>query len=126
MPIVDPVELEELRKTTLDLIEEDHAPIALVRSSYERTPAGGIRKTNDTPLPAEDRFFSTTLGRTGMSHTIRTEQGEELVSNHILIGPYGDDIRKGDAFVWENRNFTAEEIDPDVSYQTKAWCVERA
>lgn len=127
MPATDPFELQELRKSTDDLIAEDSVMIVLHRVTTERTAAMEIRKTEDTPQPAKARFFGHTVGRMGLSRTVSTEQGQEQVSNHVLIGPAGDDIRKDDWFEVDGRKFLVIEIETDTSeYQSKAWCIERA
>lgn len=120
--LTDATELEELRKTTRDLIEEDHLPIALVRSGWERTATAGIRKIDPEPQDAVDRFFGAI---TGDPREIRTGAGEQLVALHVLIGLPDDDIQEGDTFTVGNRTFLVAEVHPDHSYQCKAWVVER-
>lgn len=121
--ITDPVELEELRKTTADLISESSVPIALSRSEYERVPGGGTR-----PLPpvAQDpvpRFFGAV---TGDPRYVQLSEGEQVVSNHVIVGLPGDDIKEKDTFKIGTRTFLVVELEPDDSYQVKGWVVERS
>lgn len=121
--ITDPTMLEELISTTEDLIEHDHVSVALTRSEWERVPGGGTRPKNPTPQEAKDRFFGAV---TTDPRYVTLSEGEQVISNHVLIGLPGDDIKEKDTFKIGSRTFLVVEVEPDTSYQVKGWVIERS
>lgn len=121
--ITDPIELEELRQTTADLISEDSVSVALTRSTFERVPGGGVRPVNPQPLDPQTFFFGAV--QTDPRYVQLTE-GEQVISNHVLIGMPDADMKEKDTFTIGNRTFLIVEIEPDTSYQIKGWVVEKS
>lgn len=119
--ITDPVELEELRRTTNDLISEDSVEISLSRSVWVRTPAGGTRPGPPEQLEAKRRFFGSV---TGDPRYVQYAEGEQVVANYVLVGPYDDDIKEKDEFVVGTSKFKVVEVHPDTSFEVRAWVVE--
>lgn len=126
MVATDPIELDELQRTTQDLIDHDQVTITLVRDGFERTPSLGVRRTGPTAQDPLTVFFGKAIGRNGVPRIIETNQGEQHFSEHVLIGGPTFDVQENDTFALDDREYTVAAIDEDRSYQTKAWCIERA
>lgn len=126
MVATDPIQLEELRKSTQDLIDNDQVTITLVRDGYEKTPSMGVRKTGPQEQDPLTVFFGKSVGRNGAPRIIETDQGEQQYAEHVLIGMPTFDVRENDEFDLDDRHYTVAAIDEDRSYQVKAWCIERA
>lgn len=124
MVLTDENMLIELRKSTADLIEYDSVSVAMVRQAWERTAAGGTRKVG-TPatLATKDRFFGEIITD---PRQVITEQGEQLVCNRVLVGLYTDDIQEGDTFTYGGDKFLVAEVNPDHSFETRAYVVHRS
>lgn len=121
--ITDPDQVEALIESTEALIAEDGLDIALSRSAWVETPAGGVRPGASGPLPSVRRFFGAV---TMEPARVVREEGEQLVLRHILVGMPGDDIKAKDSFTIDDRKYEVYEIDPNNTWQTKGWCIERA
>ena len=121
--MTDEIELEELRKTTADLISEDSVAVALIRSEWTRVPGGGVKPGTPETLAAVPRFF----GAVSTDPRIVTlAEGEQVVSNHVLVGLHTDTIKEKDTFKIGDRTFLVVEVEPDTSFQVKGWVVERS
>lgn len=121
--ISDTAELAELRKTTADLIEHDHESIVLVRSGWTRTPAGGQVRQPAANLNPQTLYFGAVRAD---ARIVTTEDGSGVVASHVLIGNIDADIEKNDEFTIGDRNFKVQDIEPDRSWQVKAWVIEHA
>ena len=121
--ITDPVELEELQRTTADLISEDSVQVVITRSTFERVPGGGIRPVNPEPLDPQTFFFGSV---TTDPRYVQLTEGEQVVSNHVLVGMPDADLKEKDTFQIGDRTFLVVEIEPDTSFQVKGWVVERS
>ena len=121
--ITDPIELEEARKTTADLISEEPTPVALVRKVWTRTPSGGVKSGPPQDLPVVNRFFG---GIVGQPRIIRAQNGEQVVATYVLIGTFDDDIQEEDEFSIGDKKFRVAEVAQDNGYETRAWVIDRA
>lgn len=121
--ISDPVELEELRKTTEDLIAYDGREIALVRHGTERVPGGGVRPIAPEVQDAVRRFFGAVAAD---ARYVQLAEGEQVVTSHVLVGPIGDDIQEKDTFEIGTRKFLVVELATEMDWETRAWVVERS
>lgn len=121
--ISDPVELEELRKTTEDLIAYDGRDIALTRHGTERVPGGGVRPIAPVVQPAVRRFFGAV---TDDARYITLTEGEQVITRHVLVGLIGDDIQEKDTFQIGIRKFLVVEVATETEWETRAWVVERS
>lgn len=122
--ITDPDQIQALIESTETLIEEDGMDISVQRVQWERTPAGGVRRVGDsTPQPPVRRFFGAA---SGTPPRVIRDEGEQLVVSHVLVGMPGDDIKEKDTFSVGARKFEVVEMDPNTSWHSKGWCVERA
>lgn len=121
--ISDPIELEELRKTTEDLIAYDGRDIALTRHGTERVPGGGVRPIAPVVKDAVRRFFGAVVAD---ARYVTLTEGEQVITNHVLIGPVGDDIQEKDTFEVGTRKFLVVELATEMEWETRAWVVERS
>lgn len=111
---------------TEDLIRESGQPISLIRpSAWETTPSGGQRRVDgaEATMDPVERFFSAV---TSGPAEIWDERGQILRLNHVLIGMPEDDIQEGDTFLLNNRTFEVRWIHPNVTYEVRAFCMEKA
>lgn len=120
MTLLSKTLLEGMRKSTKALIESGPTSISLVRKGAPvRTPEGGVtRQGASFVLPARDRYFGRVTLDTRMD--VRA-QGQQIFGDYVLIGLRDDDIRQDDTFTFNNRKFRVLWIEPDNSYQVKAF-----
>lgn len=121
--ITDPAQVEALIQSTASLIEEDGMVVELLRSVWEETASGGIRRGTSVLQDPARRFFGAV---TADPYRLLREEGEQIVLRHVLIGMPGDDIQEKDTFEVGGRQFEIVDVAPDKTWETRGWCVERA
>lgn len=115
--------LDELIRTTSDLIAQDPIEISLKRFEWVRTSSGGqTRSGAPVELDPVPRFFA---GVVADAVYVTRVEGEQIVCRHVIIGLPGDDIQQKDTFTVDGRNFEVVEIHPEKSFQTKGWVTEK-
>jgi hypothetical protein len=120
----DPVELEELRKTTADLIAFNSYQIVLNRGEWERTGGGGQRQINVEPLEPQTLYFGAIMWD---PRTFVTPEGERVFVQYVLVGMPGEaDIQEKDTFSIGTQEFKVSEVHPDQTYEVRAWVYENA
>jgi hypothetical protein len=119
----DPVELEELRKTTEDLIAFNSFQIVLNRSEWVRTPGGGQKQVNAAPLDAQTLYFGAIMWD---PRTYVTPEGERVLLQYVLVGMPDADIVEKDEFTIGSSDYKVFEVHPDRTYETRAWVIENA
>lgn len=119
-------ELQVQRRMTDQLIASEPVSIALSRPPAKVDDGAGGRVSTGVPTlqPVTDRFFAdvTEDERFYSRNTI----GQAVVTEHVLIGRYNDDIREGDYWDQGGRRFVVEYVHPERDYQTKARVVSYA
>lgn len=100
--------------------------VALIRPPgfIDDGEGGQVRpEGEDATLPPVKRFYGS-LVRQG-EHIV-TPSGEQFFAEHVLIGMPGDDIQKGDTFDIDGRTMYVRYIQPDKTYQVKAYVTSHA
>lgn len=115
-------EIRALRLSTDSLIRARPTRIRLKRpAALVSDGRGGFTRAT---LPVEqsprERYFAPIKDetKTPLSSSENVSQGFHI--NHILIGPYDDDIRSGDKFVIGGEEYIVARVNPDKRYQVKA------
>lgn len=122
------MDVEEAQvETTAMLIREEGMDVVLRRLPAP-TPdgEGGTIIANEedrVDLPAKRLYFGST--REIADHR-RLPAGDQLVTQHVLIGMPADDIQTTDKFTLWGHDFKVDYIQPDRRYQTKAFVSRHA
>lgn len=119
-------EIAVQRHLTRSLIQTEPISIALWRPAPKVSDGAGgvVRSGPDTLQPEAERFFSDV--KSDERYYSRSDIGQAVVTEHVLIGPQNDDIREDDYWDMNGRRYKVEYVHPKRSYQTKARVVSYA
>lgn len=121
--INDPDLTEALLDSTVALIDCDSIEIELVRKTWNRTLSGGITQIVPVTLDPQRVFFGATVPD---PRVMQSDNGEMIVASHVIVGLPGLDIEEHDEFDVGSRHYKVIDTHPDVSYEHRAWVIERA
>lgn len=121
---MDSREIAICRKQTKHFINDHPESVTMTRGGGRKSDgAGGYTVTPGAPIdPQTVRLIPQDL-RTGVQS--RNVDGEEVSPSYVILGEYNADIKKGDVFVKDNRNYEVTWVREDRRYETWAEVVYR-
>lgn len=117
---VDSAELAVLRRQTQRFIEENPVSITIKRTITESDGAGGRKPATDQGQPIDPQVFRLIPQLRGGMVATRDVDGNRVKPEYVLIGTYDADIKGGDGFTYQGREFYVSFVRLDRDYETWA------
>lgn len=119
---MDTVELKVNRRNTAAYIKDKPTSIALTHpATRDPDGAGGFTTTPAQPVGPQD-FRLVIQGGNVASRNI---DGEQISPAYVMIGEWDADIKTGDTFSHNGRNYEVKFVREDREYETWAEVVYR-
>lgn len=115
----NPTETRMRRRLVKAFIRAEPAEIVLVRSSMNKTPAGGLKKGVGVSRPAQTcRLVPFKNRYTALTRD--TPDGNIINLAYLLIAEWNADIKAGDIFKHDGAWYDVKSIEPSRSDRTGA------
>lgn len=115
--------LSEQIRTTKLFIQEEGSFVALVREgTFSRTAAGGqVKGGIPQTFDPVKRFFA---GVSRDNRLVLDWKGKKVEADHVLIGLPDDDMKPGDTFSLDGKNYEIVFVNNDHRWETKGYVIE--
>jgi hypothetical protein len=122
---MDSIERSVLRRQTTAFIKDNPVSLTITRGGAKTSDgAGGWTIGDGTPIdPQTMRMIPSGEGRAQLQ--ARNVDGEVITPGFVIIAEHDANIKKGDGFVKDNRNYEIIYVREDRRYETWAEVVYR-